>query len=104
MQTCSQCNANSPDLSLTCPQCGADLKEFSTRAVALKHMQENPRVRAVRVTVADNACSSCYTLMNTYPKDKVPSLPHLSCSHKDGCRCFYEPVLEDTALVGKVVE
>jgi hypothetical protein len=104
MQTCSKCNASSPDNALTCVNCNANLSEFSATVVALKHMQENPRVKAVRVTVADDACPYCYELLKTYPKDKVPRLPHESCSHENGCRCFYEPVLEETAIVGKVVK
>ena len=104
MQTCSKCNAASPDNSLTCVNCQADLGLFSTTAVALKRFQENPRVRAIRISVANNACSHCYELMNTYPKDEVPRLPHQGCSHENGCRCFYEPVLEEAAIVGKVVE
>jgi len=103
MQTCSRCNASSPDDAKNCVNCQADLREFSTTAVALKRWQDNPRVRAIRVTVADDACPHCYQLLNTYPKDKVPPLPHLGCSHANGCRCFYEPVLEDTAVIGKVV-
>jgi hypothetical protein len=104
MQTCSKCNASSPDDALMCSNCQADLQEFSTSAVALKRLRENPRVRLIRVTVANDACSHCYELMKTYPKDAVPHLPHEGCSHENGCRCFYEPVLEDTAIVGKVVE
>jgi len=104
MQTCSQCNASSPDDARTCVNCNADLHELSTRAVALKSLRENPRVRAIRVTVADDACPHCYELLRTYPKDQVPGLPHEGCSHENGCRCFYEPVLEDTAIVGKVVK
>ncbi|MGB8212245.1 MAG: hypothetical protein WCE68_01685 [Anaerolineales bacterium] len=102
MQTCSKCNAISPDAALACVHCQADLAEFSATAVALKRMQENPRVRLIRVTVAADACSYCYERMNTYPKDQVPRLPHAGCSQENGCRCFYEPVLEDTAVVGKV--
>ncbi len=49
MQTCSKCNASSPDDALTCVNCHADLGEFSTTAVALKRMQANPRVRSIRV-------------------------------------------------------
>jgi hypothetical protein len=104
MQTCSNCNASSPDNAAACVNCHADLGVFSATAVALKRMQENPRVRAVRVTVADDACPYCYELMKTYPKDEVPHLPHEGCSHDNGCRCFYEPVLEETAIVGKVAE
>jgi hypothetical protein len=72
--------------------------------VALKHFKANPRIRAVRVSVAHDACSFCYTMLNTYPKDQVPPLPHKGCSHENGCRCVYEPVLEETAIVGKVVK
>ena len=104
MQTCSKCNASSPDNALACFNCNADLGLFSATTVALKRMQENPRVRSVRVSVSDDACPYCYELLNTYPKEQVPRLPHEGCSHENGCRCFYEPVLEETAIVGKVVE
>ena len=104
MQTCSKCNASSPDSTLLCVNCHADLQEFSATAAALKRLNENPRVKAIRVTVAHDACPHCYELLKTYPKNDVPSLPHQGCSHENGCRCFYEPVLEETAIVGKVVE
>ena len=104
MQTCSQCNASSPDNAHTCVNCQADLAAFSETAVALKRLQDNPRVRAIRISVAYDACSFCYERMNTYPKDQAPRLPHAGCSHENGCRCFYEPVLEETAIVGKVVQ
>jgi hypothetical protein len=104
MQTCSKCNASSPDNAQACVNCQADLGLFSATAVALKRMQANPRVSAIRVSTANDACSYCYEQMDTYPKDKVPHLPHAGCSHSNGCRCFYEPVLEETAIVGKVAE
>jgi hypothetical protein len=102
VQTCSKCNAQSPDTSAACVNCNAVLKEFSQTAVTLKRFQENPRVKAVRVSTSNDACPHCYELMKTYPKDKVPALPHRGCSHSNGCRCFYEPVLSETAIVGKV--
>ena len=102
MQTCSKCNASSPDTARACVHCQADLGEFSMTVVALKRLQANPRVKAIRVSVANDACPHCYELLKTYPKDKVPSLPHQGCSHENGCRCFYEPVLIETAIVGKV--
>jgi len=104
MQTCSKCNASSPDTANTCVNCNADLSEFSATAVALKHMKDNPRIKAIRVTVAHDACPYCYELLKTYPKAEAPPLPHLGCSHENGCRCFYEPVLEETAIVGKIVK
>jgi hypothetical protein len=103
VQTCSKCNASSPDTTRTCVHCGADLTEFSATAIALKNLRANPRVKAIRVTVANDACPHCYELLKTYPKNEVPPLPHLGCSHENGCRCFYEPVLKETAIVGKVV-
>jgi hypothetical protein len=103
MQTCTKCNAASPDNAQSCVNCQADLKEYSATSVALKRLQANPRVRLIRVSVANDACSFCYELLKTYPKDQAPSLPHLGCSHENGCRCFYEPVLEETAIVGKAV-
>ncbi len=104
MQTCSKCNASSPDHALACVNCSAALSEFSATAEALKRMKANPRIRAIRVTVAHDACPHCTELMKTYPKDEVPHLPQEGCSHENGCRCFYEPVLEETAIVGKVAE
>jgi hypothetical protein len=104
VQTCSKCNASSPDTAAVCVNCNADLREFSATAVALKHLQANPRVRAIRVTVANDACPHCYELLRTYKNDEVPVLPHPGCSHENGCRCFYEPVLEETAIVGKIVK
>jgi len=104
MQTCSKCNASSPDNASNCVNCAADLTEFSATTVALKRMQANPRIRSIRLTVAYDACPHCYELLKTYPKDNVLRLPHAGCSHENGCRCFYEPVLEETAIVGKVAE
>ncbi len=102
MQTCSKCNISSPDNAQNCVHCDADLREYSATAVALERFRANPRVKAVRVTVADDACPVCYGAMKTYPKDEALRLPLEGCSHEHGCRCFYEPVLEETAIMGKV--
>jgi len=95
VQTCSLCNASSPDQASHCRNCQADLSEHSTTARALKRFQENSRVKAVTVASSYNACSYCYEQLATYPVDKVPPLPHKGCSHTNGCRCFYIPVLND---------
>ncbi len=102
MQTCSKCNASSPDNALGCINCKSDLGEFSATVVALKRMRANPRIQSIRVSVSADACPHCYELLKTFPKDDVPHLPHEGCSHQNGCRCFYEPVLLETAIVGKV--
>ena len=95
MQTCSRCNASSPDTAVECTNCKAILLEFSTSAVALKHFKENPRVTFVRINVAGDACPLCYEARGTFSKDAVPALPHEGCSHNNGCRCIYEPVLNE---------
>lgn len=95
MQTCSLCNAVSPDEATTCSHCGADLSMYSVRQQMLKRFRENPRVIAIRINVAHDACSACAELTGTYAKDDVPVLPHAGCSHEGGCRCTYEPVLGD---------
>lgn len=93
MQTCHQCNAQSPDSASNCVNCDADLSEYSATAVARKEFIENSRVSLVRVLVSENSCPACQALEGTYEKDAVPSLPVQGCSHETGCRCFYQPYL-----------
>jgi len=75
--------------------CGADLSETSATATARKRFQSNPRVRLVRVIVSHDACPACQEKEATYPKDAIPILPVEGCSHELGCRCFYQPILEE---------
>jgi hypothetical protein len=95
MQTCTNCYAQSPDDAANCANCGADLSISSTTAQALKRFQTNPRVRLVRISVAADACPACNQVQGAYPKDAAPHLPVEGCSHNHGCRCFYEPVLDE---------
>lgn len=95
MQTCSRCHAQSADTALICSNCGADLHEVSVSVQTLKRLQNNPRVTSVRVVVARDACLSCQDHAGVYAKDKVPVLPVAGCSHDNGCRCFYEPILNE---------
>lgn len=94
MQTCSKCQALSPDSVTRCTQCGVDLSEWSETAVALKQMQQNPRVIYVRISVAHDCCPACRQVEGAYAKELAPKLPVEGCSHQNGCRCFYQPVLE----------
>jgi hypothetical protein len=95
MQTCTHCYAQSPDDATHCNNCGADLSESSLTAQALKRFQANPRVRLVRISVGSDACPACAEIQGAYAKDSVPRLPIEGCSHNHGCRCFYEPVLDE---------
>lgn len=95
MQTCSICNTQSDDGATICPNCGADLQEFSEQAAALRKFHENPRVTAINLSVHEDACPACQELQGTYPKDRAPKLPVEGCSHEHGCRCFYQPLLAE---------
>jgi len=95
VQTCSRCNASSPDQTLECVNCHVRLSEFSVNAVALKKYQQNERVSVIRINVAGDACPLCYESRGTFEKNAVPSLPHEGCSHQLGCRCSYAPVLNE---------
>lgn len=95
MQVCSICKSEAQDEDLACPKCGADLREFSTSALTLKKLQENSRVSSIRIQVMDDACPACQKAFGTYQKDNVPHLPVEGCSHNNGCRCYYAPVLNE---------
>jgi hypothetical protein len=95
VQTCSKCYTQSPDATDNCINCQADLREFSSRAVALKRFQQNPRVNHVILSIFHDACPACEKLQGAYSKDEAPRLPIEGCSHPNGCRCFYQPVLND---------
>jgi hypothetical protein len=95
MQSCTICNAQSADTVINCANCGADLREFSSMAVALKRLRDNPRVKTVRLIIMQDACPACQEAASAYPKEAAPVLPVEGCSHALGCRCFYEPYLEE---------
>lgn len=95
MQICSICKVQNPDSAANCSNCGADLAENSVLAQALKRHLENGRVKYLRVVVFHDCCPACRDVEGTYEKDKVPHLPVEGCSHELGCRCFYQPVLEE---------
>jgi hypothetical protein len=75
--------------------CQADLRQFSVTAITLNKFRNNPRVKNVRLVVANDCCPACHAVEGAYEKDKVPILPVEGCSHPLGCRCFYEPMLSE---------
>ncbi len=94
MQTCSKCHVLSPNSATLCTNCSSDLSAWSETAVALKRLQENPRVIYIRVSVAGECCPACRQVEGAYAKESTPALPVQGCSHSNGCQCFYQPVLE----------
>jgi hypothetical protein len=95
VQICSKCHTQSSDDAILCSHCSADLAEWSNTAVALKRFQANVRVEYVRVMVSADCCPACREAEGAYAKDAAPHLPVEGCSHKLGCRCFYQPFLGD---------
>jgi len=95
VQTCSLCHTQAPDSAAVCPKCGADLQQNSVTAVATQKMRDNKRVKDLRLVVGHDACPACQALEGTYSKDNLPKLPVEGCSHANGCRCFFEPMLDE---------
>ena len=62
------------------------------KAAILKRMQENPRIRKIRLAAPDD-CLLGLSIQGTYDKDGVPTIPRKECSRPGGCICTYEPVL-----------
>jgi hypothetical protein len=48
----------------------------------------------VRILINDDSCPVCQAMAGAYEFDEAPELPHEGCSHPNGCRCFYAPVLD----------
>jgi hypothetical protein len=64
-------------------------------SIARKKFVENPRVLYIRVMVSNDCCPACREAEGAYSKDEVPSLPVEGCSSPYGCRCFYQPFLDE---------
>lgn len=95
MQTCTRCQAQSPDDAARCIRCGADLSQESATAMALARLRASERVARIRLLVAPDCCPACQAVEGEYEKDRVPQLPVRGCSHALGCRCFYAPALSE---------
>jgi hypothetical protein len=95
MQQCTICNSSNPDDILQCQECGSDLQKYSATSLSLKNIQSKPRIEQVIVSVSDNACPACARVQGIYNKFEAPSLPVKGCSHPLGCRCKYQPVMEE---------
>lgn len=48
----------------------------------------------VRILANRDSCPVCRAIEGAYEFDDVPQLPAEGCSHPDGCRCHYAPVLD----------
>ena len=55
---------------------------------------KNGLATKVRILANRDCCPVCEALEGAYNFDDVPELPHEGCSHANGCRCHYAPVLD----------
>ncbi|MEZ4643759.1 MAG: hypothetical protein R3E31_13685 [Chloroflexota bacterium] len=69
-------------------------KKQKEQQTALKKIREGGIATKVRILAARDSCPVCKSFEGAYEFDDVPELPHEGCSHPDGCRCFYAPVLD----------
>lgn len=57
-------------------------------------MKAKGSIVGVRILVSEASCPTCRALADqVYTPDTAPHLPHADCTHPDGCRCAYTPVM-----------
>ena len=62
---------------------------------SIKQLQENSRVRDIRIIVPANACPVCQQAAGTYTKDSLPPLPPEGCSCPRGFEGYCQPMLTE---------
>jgi hypothetical protein len=67
-------------------------------------MKAKGAIIGVRVLVSEASCPTCRAMADqVYTPDTAPHLPHAGCTHPEGCRCAYTPVMRSherlTALI-----
>lgn len=55
---------------------------------------KNGLATKVRILTNRDCCPVCEAMEGAYAFDAVPELPLEGCSHPNGCRCHYAPVLD----------
>ncbi len=65
----------------------------ATQEAALKKIRDGLATKA-RVLANRDCCPACRATEGVYDFDDAPELPVVGCSHPDGCRCHYAPVLD----------
>lgn len=62
--------------------------------VALDKILKGGVATKVRILANDDCCPVCRAMEGAYAFEDVPALPVEGCSHVEGCRCYYAPVLD----------
>ena len=71
----------------------ADVVRRAEQKKALENIKNGLATR-VRIMANRDCCPACRAAEGAYEFDEVPELPHEGCSHGNGCRCSYAPVLD----------
>lgn len=67
-------------------------------------MRAKGAIVGVRVLAADDSCPTCRALAEqVYTPDNAPTLPHAGCSHPEGCRCAYGPVMRSHEALEELI-
>lgn len=75
-------------------QLGHLSKEAEVHTAALQRIVENGVATKVRILASHDSCPVCTAYEGAYEFEEVPQLPLEGCSHPQGCRCHYAPVLD----------
>jgi len=70
-----------------------EAKRTKEQKQALKDIEGGLATR-VRILISRDSCPACRAAEGAYDFGDVPALPVEGCSHADGCRCHYAPVLD----------
>jgi hypothetical protein len=60
----------------------------------LKKIRDGKVATGVRILAHYDCCPVCRALEGAYGFEDVPALPAEGCSHPEGCRCYYAPILD----------
>ena len=69
------------------------VNKYEEQKKALENIK-NGLATGVRILANRDSCPYCKAMEGAYSFEEVPLLPHEECSHPDGCRCFYAPILD----------
>jgi hypothetical protein len=51
-------------------------------------------IRGVKIMTGPDSCLTCQSFANSvYSPDEAPLIPIAGCTHPEGCRCAYTPVM-----------
>ncbi|MHB1005262.1 MAG: double zinc ribbon domain-containing protein [Chloroflexota bacterium] len=92
---CPACGTANADYADRCKQCGKTLDNYWRRETAqFTRDYDTGFINSVFIMRRADSCPECQKLQNlNYMPWELPRLPHEACTHPEGCRCTYMPVM-----------